>query len=167
MNYMVVLDASTLILLAKCDLLPLLAERTRLAIPPEIQREALAKPELYDARVIAALIKAGRIEVLAVAGNLNARQVQKDFGIEAGETAALLLAKEQAAPLATDDWPAIKAAKVLGVPFLTAIHVLLELHAKGRLTREVALAKLDTLEKVGRYNVRILEDARAKMRSAR
>lgn len=164
---MIILDASTLVLLAKCDLLPLLAEKTHLAIPPEVRREVLAKPELYDAQVIAALLKDGRIRVLKVSQGPSTRQFGKDFGIDAGEAEALLLAKEKDAPLASDDWPAIKAAKILGVPFLTAVHVLVELRERGRLSTESALAKLETLARIGRYNARILEDARGKIRAAR
>ncbi len=164
---MLVLDASTLILLAKCDLLPLLAEKTPLAVPPEVEREALAKPDLYDARVIATMLRAGKLRVLKPARAERRRRVQGDFGLEAGEAEALLLAKEKEAPIGTDDWPAIKAAKIMGIPFMTAIHVLVELCRKGRLSRESALSKLEKLERVGRYSVRILEDARERIQKAR
>lgn len=164
---MVVLDASTLILLAKCDLLPLLAEKTPLAIPPEVEREALAKPGLYDAKVIASMIIGKQLQVLKLAHGQHRKQVQEDFGLEAGEAEALLLAKEKGAPIGTDDWPAIKAAKIMGIPFLTAINVLIELCRKKRLSAESALSKLDKLESAGRYNVRIVEDARARIRETR
>lgn len=163
---MIVLDASTLILLAKCDLLPLLAESTTLAMPPEVEREAMAKPGLYDAQVIEAILRAGRLQVLKLAHPERRKQVQEDFGLEAGEAEALLLAKEAQAPVGTDDWPAIKAAKIMAIPFMTAIHVLVELNHKGRLSREASLSRLDRLEKVGRYNVRILEDARGRIQKA-
>lgn len=164
---MIVLDASTLILLAKCDLLPLLAEKTPLAIPPEVEREASAKPELYDAKVIASMIKGKQIQVLKLAHAQHRKQVQEDFGIEAGEAEALLLAKEKGVPLGTDDWPAIKAAKIMGIPFVTAINVLIELCRKNRLSTESALSKLDKLESVGRYHVRIVENARERIQETR
>jgi len=161
---MVVLDASTLILLAKSDLLPLLGQKTGIVIPQQVRQEALARRELYDARLIEETVQAGKIQVSRLSRPDRLRQVQRDFGLEAGEAAALLLAKERGEPLGTDDGVAIKAAKVMGVPFFTAIHVLLELVHKRRLDEELALAKLETLGRLGRYSVQILEDARRRVK---
>jgi predicted nucleic acid-binding protein len=160
---MVVLDASTLILLAKSDLLMLLADRTEIQIPREVEGEAVAREELYDARMIKEMLSSGKIQVTKSVPSGRLRRVQVDFGLEAGEAAALILAKESNQALGTDDGPAIKAAKIIGVPFFTAIHVLLELYQKDRISREAALARLDTLQKVGRYNAQILEDARKRI----
>lgn len=164
---MIVLDASTLILLAKTDLLPLLAEKTRLVVPEAVEGEALAKPELYDARVIASLLRTRKINVLKDPPVQQCRQFQADFTLEFGEAAALLLAREKRLPLGTDDGPSIKAAKLTGVPFLTAIHVVVELCEKGRLDKQAALAKLERLQQVGRYSVQILEDARKRIQRGR
>ena len=161
---MIVLDASTLILLAKSDLLPLLAEKTQIEIPPEVQQEATARRELYDARMIEEMLRTGKIQVSKSVRPERRRKIQVDFGLEAGEAAALLLAKENDQPLGTDDGPAIKAAKIMGIPFFTAIHVLLELHEKGRMDDKAALVKLDILQKAGRYSIQILEDARKRIR---
>ena len=146
---MAILDASTLILLAKSDLLTLLAEKTRIVIPPEVQREALARKDLYDARMIEGLLRKGKIQVAKYHRPVRRREIQVDFGLEAGEAAALLLAKEKDEPLGTDDGPAIKAAKIMGVPFFTAVHVLLELYEKRRINEQAALAKLEKLQKSG------------------
>ncbi len=50
------------------------------------------------------------------------------------------------------------------VAFFTAVHVLLELHERGRINGKVAAAKLDTLQKVGRYSAQIWEDARKRIK---
>ena len=164
---MIVLDASTLILLAKTDLLPLLAEKTRLLIPEQVRREALAKPELYDARVIGGLLRTGTIQLVKAPSVKRCKRLQSDFALEVGEAAALLVAREQRLPLGTDDGPTIKAAKLMGVPFVTAIHVLVALHEKGRLDTDTALAKLERLQQVGRYSVHILEDAHKRIQRRR
>ncbi len=161
---MVILDASTLILLAKSDLLALLVEKTRIVIPPEVQREAVARKDLYDARMIEELLRRGNIQVANFSRPVQRKQIQVDFGLEAGEAAALLLAKEKDEPLGTDDGPAIKAAKIMGVPFFTAVHLLLELYEKRRINQQAALAKLERLQKVGRYSAQILEDARKRIK---
>ncbi len=161
---MLILDTSTLILLAKADLLSLLIEKTRVWIPEEVRVEAVAKPQRYDAQLIAELVRAGSIRVATLdTRDRQRRQLEGDFNLGPGEAAALLLAKARGVPLGTDDGPAIKAAKILGVPFLTAIHVLTELHARGRLNRKAAIAKLDALQQVGRYSARIVEDARRQL----
>lgn len=164
---MVVFDASTLILLAKIDLLPLLTEKTRVLIPEAVARETLAKPELYDARVIAGLLRSGKIQALKDPPAQQCKQVRGDFALEVGEAAALLLAREKRLPLGTDDGPGIKAAKLMGIPFLTAIHVVVELCEKERLDKPTALAKLERLQQVGRYSVQILEDARKRIQRGR
>lgn len=161
---MIVLDASTLILLAKSDLLPLLTDKTQIKIPPEVQQEALARREFYDARMIEEMLRTGKIQVSKSPRPDQRKQIQVDFGLEAGEAAALLLAKENNQSLGTDDGPAIKAAKIMGIPFFTAIHVLLELYEKGRMDEKAALVKSDILQKVGRYSIQILEAARKRIR---
>jgi len=161
---MIVLDASTLILLAKSDLLLLLTGKTQIEIPEEVRQEALVRKELYDARMIEEMVRTGKIQVSKIPRPNRRNQVQVDFRLEAGEAAALLLAKENNKPVGTDDGPAIKAAKIMGIPFFTAIHVLLELYEKGRINKKTALAKLDVLEKIGRYNVQILADVRERIK---
>lgn len=164
---MIVLDTSTLILLAKIDLLRLLAEKTRLQIPIEVQLEALAKPELYDARIIAEMIVNGEIQVAKEIEKHQCQQLQKDFGLEVGEASALLLVKKTGVPFGTDDELAIKAAKIMGISFFTAIHVVTELYEKGRLDQKSALTKLERLEKIGRYDLQIIEDARQRIQEKR
>jgi hypothetical protein len=47
----------------------------------------------------------------------------------------------------------------LGVAHLTAIHFLLNLNRAGEVARELALAKLKVLERIGRYDPEIIRDA--------
>ena len=99
------------------------------------------------------------------AGNQAAvRKLQADFRIEAGEAQALWLGKRLGCPLAVDDGPAIKACKVLGVQFVTAIHFLINLRARGKLELPLALAKLDGLATYGRYSRKIIEDATQRLK---
>ncbi|MBI3292005.1 MAG: hypothetical protein HYZ73_04260, partial [Elusimicrobia bacterium] len=63
--------------------------------------------------------------------------------------------------VATDDGVAIKACKLVGVPFVTALHVLLQAAERRVVDRSMALVKLEQLQKAGRYHPRILEEAMA------
>jgi len=158
-----VFDSSTLILLAKIDLLRESAEDISIVIPPKVKEECLFKESL-DALLIKTLIAEGKIKV-EKAGNREAvRKLRADFRIEAGEAQALWLGKRLGVPLAVDDGPTIKACKVLGVQFVTAIHFLINLRARGKLELPLALAKLDALAAYGRYSRKIIEDAAQRLK---
>lgn len=157
---MIVFDTSTLVLLAKLDLLQIVTENKDLLVPQQVKKEALARPELYDARLIQRMIAAGRLRVSNEISAARCRSFQGQFNLDIGEAAALLLAKKRSAAVAIDDGAAIKTAKVMGLPFLTTARFLVELYDRGRIDQKTALAKLDALAKVGRYDLRILEDIR-------
>ena len=158
-----VFDSSSLILLAKIDLLRESAEDISIVIPPKVKEECLFKESL-DALLIKTLIAEGKIKV-EKAGNQEAvRKLRADFRIEAGEAQALWLGKRLGVPLAVDDGPTIKACKVLGVQFVTAIHFLINLRARGKLELPLALAKLDALAAYGRYSRKIIEDASQRLK---
>jgi predicted nucleic acid-binding protein len=158
-----IFDSSTLILLAKIDLLRERAEDISIVVPPKVKEECLLKDGL-DALLIRTLIAEGKIRV-GKAGNREAvRKLEADFRIEAGEAQALWLGKRLGCPLAVDDGPTTKACKVLGVQFVTAIHFLINLRARGKLQRPMALAKLDGLAAYGRYSRRIIEDAAQRLK---
>jgi len=74
------------------------------------------------------------------------------------------LAKILDSPLAVDDGPTIKATKVMGLKFTTAIHLLLNLFSQKKLELPIAIAKLEKLFHYGRYSKEILEDAMKRLR---
>lgn len=117
-----------------------------------------------DARLIAKFIDEERISPRDVQrGQKDIRKLETDFKIRAGEASSLWLAHSLDAPIATDDGLAIKAAKILGVPFMTAIHFLISACERGSITGELALAKLEKLEKYGRYHRDIIDNARIRL----
>jgi len=154
----VVLDASTLILLAKIDLLPLTLGRLRIVITTQVEDEATRRPDLEDARLIARLLERQRIRVRSVDPK-QVKHLEKDFRLDLGEASSVVLAKELDAVLGTDDAVAIKACKILDIPFVTAIHLLIRAYEEKLIGRQQALVKLEKLQRYGRYDSRILEDA--------
>ena len=159
----VIFDASTLILLAKVDLLQLMATKVEIHIPRVVENESLAKPDLYDAQLIARMIKEGVIRVSATATSVGVKTIQKQFRLAEGEAAALWMAKNRKCALAIDDGPGIRAAKVMGIPFVTAIQVLVGLAEEGHVDKPSAIAKLDSLAIWGRYSAQLVGDARLKI----
>lgn len=156
---MIIFDASTLILSAKIGILKMIIQDWRVLISREVELESTRKYELLDAKIIMELIRTHRIKVVEVTDQTLLRRLQKDFVIARGEASALLLAHHRQMILATDDGQTIKACKVLEVKFVTAIHFLLDVYYKKKISKELALAKLERLKKLGRYNAKIISDA--------
>ena len=157
----VVLDASTLILLAKTDLLQVWVDHVSASTARVVYRETTVKPEMYDAQLIARLVKDGKIRVETGESFYGlAKEIKKQFKLDDGEAVALALAKEKEAVLATDDGVAIKAAKILDIPFVTSLHVLGVLYDRKLLDAQSALAKLDLLETFGRYGASLIANVR-------
>ena len=158
----IVFDASTLILLAKVDLLQVVAETVEVHIPRIVRHEALAKPQVYDAQLIARMVQEEVLHVSEAGPSAGVKAIRKQFRLAEGEAAALWLAKEKRCALGIDDGPGIRAAKILGVPFVTALHIVIGLSEQGRLDKASALAKLDSLGVWGRYGAQLIGDARSK-----
>jgi predicted nucleic acid-binding protein len=155
---MLIFDTSTLILLVKIDLLRKVLERFTGIITESVQKEATYKNSL-DARIIIQYITEKRLLVNPDPPSSQVKKILKDFSLGKGEATALLLAKEKKGILATDDRVAIKICKVFNVPFVTAIHLLIEMKKKGKINKEISLAKLKLLKEYGRYSTDIMKDA--------
>ena len=163
---MIIFDSSTLILIARIDLLgPFLAGvESRVAIPPEVERECCRVKRTLDALMIQKALEESRIQVAAVKYHQLVARLQVDFSLGKGEAEAIALAlKEKARLLGIDDKNGINACRLLGIPFTTAVGILLRSREKGLLDHRDALAKLKALAQYGRYKPAILEDARRRM----
>jgi predicted nucleic acid-binding protein len=157
-----VLDASTAILLAKIGVLRDVAGRGRAFIPPSALREATVK-DTPDAQVIRALVEEGLIRSCPAKGGTE--RIRKDFRLDEGESESIALAREMGGICGTDDGPAIRCCKVLGIPFTSAVALLVAMAEGKALAGELALELMAKLERFGRYDPRILEDAARRLRS--
>jgi len=162
----IVFDSSTLILLAKTDLLREVLKEISIIIPEDVKRECFVK-KTSDAELISLLIQEGKINVQEAVDVKAIKKLQIDFRIAKAEAEAIWLSKKYELPIAIDDGPGIKASKVLGQRFLTAIHFLLHLSSHDRLSPELAQEKLAKLAQMGRYNTRIIEDAMQRLNEGR
>jgi len=163
---MLVLDASTLILIAKMEILDLFLDgiESKVAIPAEVAKECCGVKKSLDALLIQKALDESRVKVVAVKNRRLVTKLQGDFGLGRDEAETIVLAlAEKAQVLGIDDKNGINACKLLGVAFTTAVGVLVRMREKGFLTVGEALVKLATLEKHGRYKPSILEDARRKI----
>lgn len=159
---MIVFDASTLILLAKIELLDIFVSSFRGGIwIPEIIRDEVCITGREETPLLARLIEDKKIYVLKVKADKAVRKIMDDFHIDAGEAAAIILALDEKASLvATDDRNAIRACKALKLDFTTAVAILTRTFEKNLIDRAEALIKIQKLESVARYKRAIIVDAR-------
>jgi predicted nucleic acid-binding protein len=167
---MIVLDASTLILITKIDFLDsfLASVGPEVAVPGEVARECCAVKKTLDALMIQKALDESRIKVLAVKNKKPVAKLSSDFSLGKGEAEAIALAvKERAELLGIDDKCGINACKLVGLRFTTALGILIRSCEKGLIHRSSALAKLGALAVYGRYQGSIIEDARLKLEAQR
>jgi uncharacterized protein len=163
---MIVLDASTLILIAKAELLNLFLANVTVpvAIPGEVERECCGSKKALDAVIIQRTLDESRIKTIVVKNRRIVAKLQADFSLGRGEAEAVALAlNEKAQVIGIDDKNGINACKLLGVTFTTAVGILIRSQEKGLLKESEALEKLASLAQHGRYKDSIIEDARRKL----
>ncbi len=154
----VVADASSLILLAKVDALALYGRRVHLLVPRTVVEECAA-PDLAarhpDAAVIRGFLEGGLLEVRETIGT---RPLPIALG--RGEADALHVFFESGADLLlSDDGRALRACRLLGVPFTSSPRVLVDLCAAGALSRADARRALEFLGTAGRYPTAVIAAA--------
>ena len=158
---MVVFDSSTIILLAKINILELFISNYpgKVIIPQKVKLDVYSG-EKEETPLIVKLIEDKSIEVIKVKNKRQMNKLKEDFNIDAGEAEALTLAiQEGASIVGTDDRNAIRACKILRLDFVTAIAILIRTLEKDLIDRDEALLKLQKLQSIGRYNRKIIEDA--------
>ena len=163
---MFIFDASTLILIAKAELLePFLASiELEVAISPHVERECCGVKRTLDALMIQKALNDSRIRVIAVKNRRLVARLQADFSLGKGEAEAIALAHvENAQILGIDDKNGINACKLLGIGFTTAVGILVRSHEKGLIETSAAHTKLATLARYGRYKNSIIEEARKRL----
>lgn len=160
---MIIFDTSTLILLAKIQLLRQTLEKFKGQIPEVVEEEAVKKDTL-DAKLIRQLINEGKLMVKQNLPEKELHSIIEDFPMDYAESVALLLAKKTGSLLATDDGVTIKVCKILNIRFITAIHFVIELKESGIINKELALVNLEKLARYGRYRVKIIENAIKRIR---
>ena len=160
-NSMIIFDASTLILLAKIEMLEIFLTNFdgKVAIPEKVREEVLVGSG-QDVRLITKLVQDRGIDVLKTKDRKLLKKLMEDFNIDEGEAEMLTLAIEEKASLvATDDKNAIKACKILKLDFTTAIAILIRACEKGLIRVDEALKKLHKLQSFARYEKTIIETA--------
>jgi predicted nucleic acid-binding protein len=155
----IVADSSTLILLAKCNLLEIVCDLFEVVVPKIVTVEVASKDLIRsypDAALISNLVAKGFIRVQSP----RKARYSLPISLHPGEKAALSLAlSEEGSLLATDDGKAIKAARFLKLPFIITPKIVIELFKLEQITFKKARDSLEKLGKIGRYSPEIIADA--------
>jgi hypothetical protein len=163
---MLIFDSSTLILTAKIELLDAFLKdiAMEIAIPRAVEDECCGGKKTLDALMIRKALDESRIKVRSVRNRRLVAKLEEDFSMGRGESEAIALAlQEKALLVGIDDKNGINACKLAGIPFTTAVGILVRSGQKGLIDRSDALVKLSALAKYGWYRDAILEDAKLRL----
>lgn len=160
LSYVLIFDSSTLILLAKSDLLDVFLEDFPGSplLPAAVEAES-AGSSRPDAVLIRQRIIEGRLVVESIREAKVLSRLLQDFRLGIGEAEALVLALEkEAAVVATDDRNAIRACKVLRINFVTSLGILVRAVEKGLLSPADGMRLLERLKIYGRFRDEVIEE---------
>jgi predicted nucleic acid-binding protein len=163
---MFIFDSSTLILTAKIELLELFLGDIgiEVAIPRAVAEECCGGEKTLDALIIRRAIDESKISIRSVKDKKLMLKLKEDFNMGRGESEAIALAiQERARLIGIDDKRGINACKLTGIPFTTAMALLLRSRQKGLIDKGDALARLSSLARFGRYKTSIVEDAKRRL----
>jgi len=157
--YQMVADSSSLILLAKCSLLEIVCDLFEVIVPEsvnmEVASEGLSK-KYSDAALISELTSKGAIKIQSP----DSDRLTPPISLHKGEEDALLLAIKLGKSLfVTDDGKAIKAARLVKIPFIITPKIVVELFRMQKISFKKARESLEKLGKIGRYSPDIIAEA--------
>lgn len=164
---MIVFDSSTLILLAKIEILDYFISdyKGRIVIPREVEAECGHKKDSFDALMIQKRISEKKIDVSEGSNIVLCNKFMEDFSIDRGEAEAIVLALDKRAKIVgVDDRNAIKACRILKLPFTSAVSILVRLVEHGVIDINTARIKLELLIKYGRYGNAIIKQVKDRLK---
>jgi len=155
-------DASTVILLAKVGLLEQFLDvwKGDAIVTATVAKEAWGQKPSPETAELAHLAEAGRLHVRTVRDQGACQKLQEDFSLGPGEAETIWLASRRSKTIvATDDRLAIRACRALGIPWTSAIAIVVRMVERHGLTAELAEGFLQALSRHGRYHPTLIEDA--------
>jgi predicted nucleic acid-binding protein len=157
-----IFDSSTLILLAKAELLDIFLNdfEGKPLLPDAVEAESAGTSDRPDGLLIRQRILEGRLIVQSIRQPKILSRLVQDFRLGLGEAEALVLALDlgDAAIVATDDRNAIRACKVLRIGFVTSLSILVRTVEKGLITPADGERFLERLSFYGRFRNELIAE---------
>lgn len=156
---MVVLDSSSLILLAKAGLLDITINslKEKPLIPWAVYAESVGKKKAEDATLIEARVKQQKITVQVLEDLAVPTKLIQDFNLGQGEAEAIALCLANKMVLVTDDKKAMNTCRLMEINFITVPNIVVELYREKRITKIEAEIVIQKLNYYGRYSEKIIE----------
>ena len=159
----IVANSSSLILLTKCDLIEIVAEKYQVIIPDEVYRECVNEDTLKrfpDASTIDALVSQVKIS----RRKSPKKAIIFPVSLASGEREAITLSLSiKESILLTDDGNAIKTCRYFRKAFIVSPRVVLVLYHNKTIGYGRAKKALEMLRIYGRYASDIIADAMMEM----
>ena len=151
---MIIVDSSSLILLAKLNMLDILIGniKHKIVIPQLVYAECTAKQDLFDAQIIKQRVTKGLIGTIDISNRKLYNKIVKDFNLGKGEAESITLCIELKSGMITDDKKAINACRVLKIKFTTVPRLVVRFYKKKLLTKTEANLIIKELHRLGRYS---------------
>ena len=164
---MIVIDSSSLILLAKISILDNVTKNIQknLVITNQIYVETTAKHDTFDAKLIEKRTGEKIIEIMKVKNSDLYIKIRDDFNLGRGEAEAIALCLEKKIGLITDDKKAMNACKILKIKFTTVPNLLIRLYKKELITKIESDLYLKKLERLGRYSNNVLQKTKEDLKN--
>lgn len=155
----IICDATSLILLAKVDLLEIFVKRNNVIVPKLVYDEVIKGKEKGrgDSMLVQRLVIEKHLSVKYVNKSLK-NKIEKLFNLRGGEQEVIALAFKKKHTILSDDKKCLNAAKALKIDFITSLDVILALYKKGAISKERALECIDTLEDYGWYAKNLIQN---------
>lgn len=158
-----VCDASTLILMQKIGLLEKIANAHTVIATQHIYLEAVEKGKLKGAPDAYALEEAFSKCLIGKGqpkSSGKVKELMEKFGTAKGETETIALCLETKGAIAgVDDRKAMNICNIYGLPFVTALTLVVNAKEDGVITKNVAKEMTEQLRVYGRYKDELVNEA--------
>jgi len=151
-------DATSLILLAKANLLEVFVRRNNVVIPKLVYGEVAKGKDKgrEDSILVEKLIAKNQLSVVS-ANKAIKDKIGRLFNIKGGEQEVIAIASEKKHIVITDDKRCINAAKALDIFFVTSLDVVVALYKNGVISKEKVIHSIDALEEYGWYSKELVK----------
>lgn len=149
----IIVDASSLILLSKANILETFVSRNDIVIPKIVYNEVAKGKEKgrRDSLLIEKLVQENRLKIKTPSKSIK-NKIEKLFNLKRGELEVISLAYNTKNTILTDDKKCLNVAKALGIDFIISLDVIIALFKKKTITKERALECINDLEEYGWYS---------------
>lgn len=161
----IVIDASSIILLAKITVLEKLTENNKLIIPEKVYIEVIKGKEKarHDAFLVERLVNENKLKIEKI-NEKEYEKIKKLFGLWAGEAEVLALSLKYKLPIITDDKKCLNVAKSINIKYMTSLDIVIALFKKSRINKQKALSSLESLEEYGWYKKDVIKFYKEKIK---